>query len=114
MEKTVNRVEITGYVGVDPNITTFVDGKQVVRLSVATEENFRDRSGAWKQETTWHTIVAWSGKEMPDFTQIKKGQCISAQGKIRNKNFEGRDGQPRYVYEILALSLKIHTPEESE
>ena len=114
MGKTVNKVEITGYVGTDPKITTFGDGRQVVRLSVATDESYKDRSLEWKQETTWHSIVAWRGKEMPDFSEIKKGQRISVQGKIRNKSFEGRDGQPRYVYEIWAYSLKIEPVEESE
>ena len=114
MEKTVNRAEITGYVGVDPKITTFEDGRQVVRLSVATDEAYRDRTGEWKQDTTWHTIVAWSGKEMPPFADIKKGQRISAQGRIKNKSFEGRDGQVRTYYEILAYSLKVLVSEEGE
>ena len=114
MEKTVNRVEITGYVGIDPKITTFEDGRQVMRIAVATDESFKDRSGEWKQETNWHTIVAWSGKEMPHFTDIKKGQRLTALGRIKNKSFEGRDGQVRYYYEILAHSIKVLSSEESE
>jgi len=114
MEKTVNRVEITGTVGVEPRITTFEDGRQVVRLSVATDENYKERNGEWKQETTWHTVVAWSGKDMPNFSEIKKGQRVSIQGKIKNKSFEGRDGQTRYYYEILAYSLKVFGSEMSE
>ena len=114
MEKTVNRVDIKGYVGADPKITTFEDGRQVIKLNVATDDNYKDRSGEWRQETTWHTLIAWSGREMPDFNEIKKGQCVSAQGKIKNRNFEGRDGLARSVNEILAYSLKIHVPEETE
>ena len=111
MEKTVNRAEVLGYVGSDPKITTFEDGRQVIRLSVATDEAYRDRNGEWKQETTWHAIVAWSGKEMPCFADIKKGQRLSIQGKMRNKSFEGRDGQTKSVYEILAFSIKIDAEE---
>jgi len=114
MEKTVNRVEIVGHVGTDPRVTTFEDGRQVVRLSVATDENFRDRNGEWRQEAIWHTIVAWGGKDMPNFSDIRKGQRLSVNGKIRNKSFEGRDGQTKYVYEILAHSLKIDANGESE
>jgi len=114
MEKTINRVDIKGYVGADPKITTFEDGRQVVRLHVATDDHYKDRSGEWKEEVTWHTIIAWSGREMPDFNEIKKGQCLSVQGKIKTKNFEGRDGQSRAVNEILAYSLKIHALEETE
>ena len=114
MEKTVNRVEITGMVGVDPRITTFEDGRQVLRAAVATEEGYKDRNGEWKYETTWHNIVAWSGKEMPDFAEIKKGRRIAVQGKIKNKSYEGRDGQTKYAYEVLAFSLKLLDVEESE
>ena len=114
MEKTVNRVEIMGRVGLEPKITTFEDGKQVIRLSVATEETFKDRNGELKQETTWHIVVAWSGKEMPQLAEIKKGQRISAMGKIKNRSYEGRDGQTRYCYEILAHTLKVIAAEEPE
>jgi len=114
MGKTVNRVEIMGTVGIDPRIATFEDGRQVLRLAVATEEAYKDRSGEWKQETTWHTVVAWSGKEMPLFEEIKKGQRISVMGKIKNKSFEGKDGQTKYYYEILAHSLKVLPLEESD
>ena len=114
MEKTVNRVEITGTVGVDPRITTFEDGRQVLRMAIATEDGYKDRSGEWKQETTWHNIVAWSGKEMPDFAEVKKGQRVAVQGKIKNKSFEGKDGQTKYYYEVLVFSLKVLTGEESE
>lgn len=109
MERTVNKAEIGGYIGADPKITTFEDGRQVVKLVVATEESFKDRGGEWKQETTWHTIIAWSGKEMPPFVELRKGQRISVQGKIKNKSFEGRDGQMRYFHEILAFSIKMDT-----
>ena len=114
MEKTVNKAEITGFIGMDPKITTFEDGRQVLRLSVVTDENYKDRNGEWKQDSTWHTIVAWSGKEMPNFAEIKKGQRISAQGKIKNKSVEGRDGQVKYYYEILAFSLKVLASEEPD
>ena len=110
----MNRVEILGYVGVDPKITTFEDGRQALKVVVATEESYKDRSGEWKQETTWHTISAWSGKEMPNFAEIRKGQRLFVQGKIKNKSFEGRDGQIRYYHEILAYSLKIDAEAEEE
>ncbi|MCL1974519.1 MAG: single-stranded DNA-binding protein [Bacteroidetes bacterium] len=114
MEKTVNRVEITGTVGVDPKITTFEDGRQVLRMAVATEEGYKERSGEWKYETTWHNVVAWSGKEMPEFSEIKKGKRVAVQGKIKNKSYEGRDGQTKYAYEVLAFSLKPLNGEASD
>ena len=114
MEKTVNRVEIMGTVGLDPRITTLEDGRQVLRASVATEDGYKDRSGDWKYETTWHNIVAWSGKEMPDFAEIKKGKRVVVQGKIKNRSYEGRDGQTKYAYEVLAFSVKLLHEEESD
>ena len=106
MERSVNRVELVGNIGVEPRITTFFGGRQVLRLSVATDENVKDKNGEWHNETTWHTVVAWSHKDQPDFASFKKGQRIMVLGRIKNRSYEGKDGQTKYAYEILASSLK--------
>ena len=96
-----------GWVGTDPRITTFEDGRQIMKVQVATDEAYKDRNEEWRQEVTWHTIVALSGEEMPRFTDIKKGQMIRVLGKIKNKYFETRDRQIRQMAEISATELSI-------
>ena len=63
---TINRVEILGRVGADPRITTTGTSRSA-RFPVATNEQFRDRSGGLHEETTWHNIALWQGKSTPDF-----------------------------------------------
>ena len=111
MERSVNRVELVGNVGVEPRITTFDGGRQVLRLSVATDENVKDKNGEWRNEATWHTVVAWSHGDLPDFASFKKGQRVQVLGRIKNRSYEGKDGQTKYSYEILASSLKIDGPD---
>ena len=106
MEKSLNRVELKGNVGFDPKITTLEDGGLVMRLSLATNETFKNRKGEWQEETTWHSIVAWNTKGMPDFTQIKKGCFLSVLGKIKPVQYQTKTGIDKQTYEIIAFSIK--------
>ena len=67
----LNRIELRGNVG---NIRISAAGSgQVARMSLATNFMYKNRDGEAVVETTWHNIVAWSGKGMPDFNRIGKG-----------------------------------------
>ena len=103
---TINRVEILGRVGADPRIITSGNNRSA-RFPVATNEQFRDRSGVLHEETTWHNIAAWQGRSMPDFSNIKKGVLVHIYGRIRNSKFTGVDGEDKYFFEVTANHLEI-------
>lgn len=107
MEKSLNRVELKGNVGQDPKIVKMEGGGSVVRFSLATHETFKTKGGELKEETTWHNVVAWSAKGMPDFEKIKRGTFIELIGKIRNVKYRNQAGEERSVTEILALKIVI-------
>lgn len=106
MEKSLNRVELRGNVGFDPKISSLEDGGLVMRLSLATNETFKNRKGEWQEETIWHSIVAWNTKGMPDFTQIKKGSFLSVLGKIKPVQYQTKTGVDKQTYEIIAYNIK--------
>lgn len=106
MEKSYNKVELRGNVGQDPKITE-INGINAIRFSMATNESYKDKKGEWKEETTWHNIVAWSGKGMPEFDQIQKGSRLSLSGKIRNGRYKTATGEERPFSEILALKIAL-------
>lgn len=106
MEKSVNRVELRGNVGFDPKISTLEDGGLIMRLSLATNEAFKNRKGEWQEETIWHNIVAWNTRGMPDFARIKKGSLISVLGKIKPIQYQTKAGVDRQTYEIIAYNIK--------
>ncbi len=107
MENSVNRVELKGNVGQEPKIMKVENGGSVVRFSLATHETFRTKSGEFKEETTWHNVVAWATKGMPDFEKIKKGTFLELLGKIRYVKYKNQAGEDRVITEILALKIII-------
>lgn len=106
MEKSLNRVELRGNVGFDPRITELEEGVQVMRLSMATNESYKNKKGEWQDETIWHNIVAWAGKGMPDFNTIKKGACLSVTGRLKPVQYQTKTGIERQTYEIVAFTIK--------
>ena len=105
----LNRVELRGRVGHDPKITN-VGESQVARFSLATNEAFRGKNGDLREETTWHNITAWAGRNIMDFRQIRKGCFVSLTGRLRNTRFTASDGSERTLVEVIAGRLEPFTP----
>jgi len=110
MELSINKVELMGRVGADPRIGQSEEGRKVMNFSLATGEVIRTSDGVLKEETTWHRIAAWEGKEMAVFDKVKKGSRLFVTGRIRTSVYE-KEGQTRYFQEILAQSLREVTPD---
>lgn len=106
MERSYNRVELKGNVGQEPKISQ-VNGVNVIRFTFATNETFKDKKGEWKDETTWHNIVAWSGKGLPEFDQIQKGSHLSLSGRIKNGKYKTSTGEERVFTEIVAYKISM-------
>ena len=57
MAKSLNRVDLLGYLGTDANIKEIADGTSVGEVSVATDYSVKDASGKWAEHTEWHAVV---------------------------------------------------------
>lgn len=110
MDKSINRIELRGNVGQDPRINVVGENK-VIKFTLATNEVFKERSGNFREETTWHNVTCWSGKGIPDFSAIKKGTCVSVTGRIRNNKYITADGEDKIFTEVLANRLRIENTE---
>lgn len=106
MDISINRIELRGNVGQEPRVTEVGENK-VIKFTVATNERFKDRQGVLKEETTWHNIVAWAGRGMPDFNDIKKGVCVSVSGRVRNIKYTTPQGEEKWYNDVLANRLHI-------
>lgn len=101
----LNRIELRGNVG---NIRISEVGEsRVARFSVATNFIYKGKDNEGVVETTWHNVVAWSGKGMPDFTAITKGAPVYVTGRIRTSRFTGSDGTEKTVYEVVASKIEV-------
>ena len=107
MEKSLNRVELRGRIGQDARILRTDNGRMVARFTVATNELVKNRDETYREDVTWHNIVAWERKGMPDFQRLRKGTFIELEGKIKYSKFTAATGEDRYVTEIVAQKIII-------
>ena len=108
----INRIEIQGRVGIVR--TNIVNDTMVANFSVATDFLYKGRDGAGVNETTWHNVVAWASREMPDLRRITKGTPVNVIGRMRSQKITSSDGAERYFYEIMAQRVQILDTEQFE
>lgn len=111
MDRSFNRIELRGNAGQDARIMKVGDNT-VARFNIATNETYKDRSGNLKEETTWHSVTAWNGKGMPDFTRIRKGVCVYVLGRLRQGKYTTATGEEKSYYEVLASRVNIEETEK--
>lgn len=101
-----NKVQLIGNLGNDPEIKTFDNGK-LAKFSVATKEEYTTRSGERASEIQWHNVIAWGKLAEQAETDFKKGSFVSIEGKIVTRNYTDKNGQKRYITEIVANELSL-------
>lgn len=107
----VNKVILLGNAGKDPDIRHLEGGVTVASFPLATTESFRDKnSGDKKEQTEWHNIVMWRNlAESVEKSELKKGDRIYLEGKIRTRKWQDKDGNQRFAIEIVADTFTIIT-----
>lgn len=107
MSRTLNKVMLIGNVGKDPEVHFTPSGVKVAQLRLATSETWKDKDGAIQEHTDWHTIIAWRGLADVVERLVRRGSRLYVEGKIQSRSFDDRDGNKRYVTEIVADSLLV-------
>lgn len=107
MANSLNRVFLVGNIGKDPEIKHFEGGGAITKFPLATSERYFDREAQeWKDlPTDWHNIIIRQ-KGMAEWvaSNLKKGQQISLEGRIKYRSYE-KDGQTQYITEIQVENL---------
>jgi len=103
---SINKVILIGRLGADPEIRYTLDGKPVATFRIATNEVII-RNGEKEILTEWHRIVAFGRLAEICGEYLSKGSQVYIEGKIRTRKFEDRQGNQRYVTEIIADKLQI-------
>ena len=103
MAANLNKVQIIGNVGKDPEIRTTSDGKEIANLVVATSEFWKDKnSGEKKEKTEWHKIVIFSDTLTNVVKNyVKKGSKIYIEGALQTRKWTDSNNQERYTTEIV-------------
>lgn len=103
----INRIFLIGNTGRDPEIRTLQSGKKVASFSLATSETYKGQDGQKQTETQWHNVKLWGNLAEIAEKYVKKGQLLYIEGKVVYSSYDDKDGNKRYVTEIIAFSLQM-------
>lgn len=101
MNSIKNSVTLIGNLGKDPEIKQLQSGRSMARLSLATNETYRNQKGDKVTSTQWHTLVAWGKTAETMSTILKKGKEVVVHGKLTYRSYEDKEGITRYIPEIV-------------
>ena len=103
MAGSVNKVILVGNLGRDPEIRRTQDGRPIAQLSVATSENWRDKTtGERKEKTEWHRVVIFSeGLAKIAEQYLKKGSKVYLEGALQTRKWQDKDGHYKYTTEVV-------------
>ncbi len=103
---SVNKVILVGNLGRDPEVRYMPNGEAVCNFSIATTENWKDKSGVKQEKTEWHNIVMYRKLAEIAGEYLKKGRPVYVEGRLQTRKWE-KDGVTRYTTEIIADNMQM-------
>ncbi len=104
--KSLNRVQLIGNLGKDPEIKYTPQGTPVAKLTIATNERFKDKAGEWQDRTEWHNVVLWQRLAEIAGEYLKKGGKVYIEGRLQTRSWDDKtSGQKKYMTEVVASDL---------
>jgi len=107
MNQLKNRVQLIGNLGKDPELRYTPSGTAVCTFSIATSDRFKNKQGEQQERTEWHNIVVWAGLAEICGKYLTKGKQVYIEGRIQNRSYDDRDGNKRYITEIVANEMQM-------
>lgn len=100
---SLNKVQLMGRLGADPEIKRLNSGDLCVHLRLATSETWKDKnSGERKERTEWHTVVIFNQQVAKIAEQyLKKGHLVFVEGMLGTRKWQDQNGQDRYSTEVV-------------
>lgn len=111
MNTLVNKVQLIGRLGIDPEVRNLDNGSKMARIRIATNEGYRDAKGEKVENTQWHNVVAWGPTAEFAEKYLSKGRQVLVEGRLVNSEYTDKEGNKRYstdvhVNEFLILDKK--------
>jgi len=104
--KSLNKVQLIGNLGKDPEVKYTPQGTPVAKFSLATNERFKDKDGNWQDRTEWHNIVLWQRLAEIAGEYLKKGGKVYIEGRLQTHSWDDKQtGQKKYMTEIIGNDL---------
>jgi single-strand DNA-binding protein len=104
---SVNKVILVGRLGKDPETRYMTNGEAVTNATLATSENWKDKSGEKQEKTEWHNLVFYRRLAEIAGEYLKKGSQIYVEGKLQTRKWQTKEGQDRYTTEIIVNEMQM-------
>ena len=111
---TLNRVQLIGRLGKDPETRFTPNGKKVAHFSIAVSNRWKTREGESKEYTEWVNIEAWDRLGEVCQQYLHKGSLVYLEGRLKTDKYEDKEGETKYYTKVVALTLQFldRKPEE--
>ena len=103
----LNRIQLIGRLGRDPELRYTQDGVALARLAVATHETWKDDQGQKQERTEWHRVVLFGKVAEIAREHLAKGALVYLEGRLQTRKWAGDDGVERYATEVVADTLRM-------
>jgi single-strand DNA-binding protein len=104
---SVNKVILIGNLGRDPEVRYLPSGDAVTNISIATTEQWRDKSGEKQEQTEWHRVALFGKTAEIAGEYLKKGSAVYIEGRLQTRKWTDKDGQERTTTEIRADRMQM-------
>ena len=102
----LNRVQLIGRLGKDPESKFTPTGKKVAHFSIAVSNRWKSGEGESKEYTEWVNVEAWGrlGEVCQEY--LKKGSLVYVEGRLKTDRYEN-EGETRYYTKVVALTMQM-------
>jgi single-strand DNA-binding protein len=103
----LNKVQLIGHLGADPEARSLNNGGEVVNLRLATSETWKDRDGNRQERTEWHSVVIFNeGLAKVAKSYLHKGSQCFIEGQLQTRKWKDQQGSDRYSTEIVLQKFR--------
>jgi len=108
----VNKVQLIGRLGRDPEVRATQENVAFARFSLATDTHWTDRSGEKQSRAEWHNVLAWGRLAEICGEYLRKGRLVFVEGRLQTRSWEDEAGQRHSRTEVVIHDLKILEPKQ--
>jgi single-strand DNA-binding protein len=104
---SLNRVQLIGRLGKDPESRSTPTGKKVAHFSLAVSQRWKSAEGENKENTEWVNVEAWGRLGEVCQQYLHKGSLVFLEGRLKTDKYEDKGGETKYYTKVVALSMQM-------
>lgn len=112
MKALINSVRLMGRLGMDPEVRIFESDRKMAKMSLATNEVYRNSDGEKVTDTQWHNLITWGHNAEIAENYLRKGKEVAVEGRLANRSYTDKEGRKHFVTEIIVTELLMISKNE--